>query len=31
MFDNYVHRARVFTEAVQALALDAGTVLEPAR
>ena len=31
MFDNYVHRARVFTEAVQALALDAGTVLEVAQ
>ena len=30
MFDNYEHRARVFTEAVQALALEAGTVLEAA-
>jgi hypothetical protein len=28
MFDNYVHRARVFQEAVQALARDAGTELE---
>jgi len=28
MFDDYVHRARVFAEAVQALALDAGAVLE---
>jgi len=30
MFDNYVHRARVFTEAVQALAHDQGAVLEGA-
>ena len=30
MFDNYVHRARVFVEAVQALALDLGTDLETA-
>ena len=28
MFDNYVHRARVFREAVQAHAQDAGVVLE---
>ena len=27
MFDNYEHRARVFSEAVQALALDVGVVL----
>ena len=27
MFDNYEHRARVFCEAVQALAVDAGVVL----
>jgi UDP-N-acetylmuramoylalanine--D-glutamate ligase len=31
MFDNYVHRAQVFNQAVQALALDAGTVLEGVR
>jgi UDP-N-acetylmuramoylalanine--D-glutamate ligase len=28
MFDNYEHRARVFVEAVKALAIDAGTELE---
>jgi len=28
MFDNYAHRARVFCEAVQALAEDAGQTLE---
>ena len=28
MFDNYEHRARVFVQAVQEIALDAGTVLE---
>ena len=28
MFDNYPHRARVFREAVTALALDAGQQLE---
>ena len=28
MFDNYVHRAHVFCEAVQELALEAGTQLE---
>lgn len=28
MFDDYEHRARVFTEAVQALAEDGGTVLQ---
>ena len=27
MFDNYEHRARVFCEAVQALALEEGVVL----
>jgi UDP-N-acetylmuramoylalanine--D-glutamate ligase len=30
MFDHYVHRAQVFREAVQALALDAGVTLEQA-
>ena len=30
MFDNYEHRARVFVQAVHALALDAGSVLEGA-
>jgi len=30
MFDNYVHRARVFAEAVQALAHEQGAVLEGA-
>jgi UDP-N-acetylmuramoylalanine--D-glutamate ligase len=28
MFDNYEHRARVFCDAVKALALDAGVDLE---
>jgi UDP-N-acetylmuramoylalanine--D-glutamate ligase len=28
MFDNYEHRARLFVQAVQALALDAGVMLE---
>jgi UDP-N-acetylmuramoylalanine--D-glutamate ligase len=28
MFDNYEHRARMFVQAVQALALDAGVMLE---
>lgn len=28
MFDNYAHRAQVFVQAVQALATDAGVVLE---
>jgi len=28
MFDNYEHRARVFVQAVHALALEAGTLLE---
>ena len=28
MFDNYEHRARLFVQAVQALALDAGAMLE---
>ena len=28
MFDNYPHRARVFRQAVQTLALDAGVMLE---
>ena len=28
MFDNYVHRARVFVEAVQSLALEHGVSLE---
>ena len=30
MFDNYPHRARVFREAVQAVALEAGMDLESA-
>ena len=28
MFDNYEHRARLFVQAVQALALNAGVMLE---
>jgi UDP-N-acetylmuramoylalanine--D-glutamate ligase len=28
MFDNYEHRARMFVQAVEALALEAGVMLE---